>query len=192
MKMASAQGAQVVDTRERVVHVVQGEHAIVTEPGIVLSTILGSCVAACMHDPIARIGGINHFLLPGDETDQNGNATKYGVNAMELLINGLLQHGASRARLQAKLFGGAHVVENLSDIGAKNSAFALKFLEMEGIQCVGHSLGGDQARRLRYWPESGRASQLLLEKSSRDAIKAEQLARSRPPPAKPAEDIELF
>jgi chemotaxis protein CheD len=175
---------------ERTVHVVQGEHAIFAEPNVVLTTILGSCVSACMHDPLARIGGMNHFLLPGDEESRHGEAMKYGVNAMELLINGLLQRGASRARLQAKLFGGAQVVQNLSDVGAKNAAFALKFLRVEGIACVGQSLGGESARRIRYWPESGRASQFVLQKADRTAFQAER--QSRPPAPPPADDIELF
>lgn len=192
MKANTANLHRPSDLSERVVHVVQGEHAIVTEPGVVLSTILGSCVAACMHDPVVRIGGINHFLLPGDGSDQGVDGTKYGVNAMELLINGLLQRGAVRARLQAKLFGGAHVVHNLSDVGAKNAEFALRFLKIEGIPCVGQSLGGNQARRLRFWPDSGRASQLLLEKSHQDALAVERLVGSKPLPAKPADDIELF
>ncbi len=180
------------DGRERVIHVVQGDYAIINEPNIVLSTILGSCVAACFHDPIARIGGMNHFLVPGDENDRSGEAMKYGVNAMELLINGLLQRGALRSRLQAKLFGGAQVVQNLSDIGAKNAAFALKFLQVEGIPCLSQSLGGDCARRIRFWPESGRVSQLLLEKSDREAFAVERRVRTQPPPAPPADDIELF
>lgn len=178
---------------ERIVHVVQGEHAIFGEPDIVLSTILGSCVAACLHDPMARVGGMNHFLLPGDEDNRASEAMKYGVNAMELLINGLLQRGAARARLQAKLFGGAQVVQNLSDIGAQNAAFALKFLEVEGIACVGQSLGGECARRIRYWPESGRASQLLLEKTDRTAFQTERQRRPHAPIAPPpADDVELF
>ncbi|HYD88811.1 MAG TPA: chemotaxis protein CheD [Vitreimonas sp.] len=174
---------------ERIVHVVQGEQAIVGEDGIVLSTILGSCVATCLHDPIARVGGMNHFLLPGDTSANAADDMKYGVNAMELLINGLLQRGASRARLEAKLFGGAHVVGGLSDIGAQNGAFARRFLQTEGIQIVGASLGGDRARRVRYWPCSGRASQLLLDKA--DVFTAER--KSPPKPAAPeAGAVELF
>jgi|CXWL01.1.fsa_nt_gi chemotaxis protein CheD len=186
----SAFSRAAAEAGERTVHVIQGQHAIVAEPNVVLSTILGSCVAACLHDPVARIGGMNHFLLPGDEGNRAGEAMKYGVNAMELLINGLLQRGATRARLQAKLFGGAHVVQNLSDIGATNGAFALKFLEVEGIVCVSQSLGGDRARRIRYWPESGRASQILLEKTNREAFAAER--RTPAPQKPPADDVELF
>ncbi len=83
------------------------------------TTILGSCVAACLHDPLAGVGGMNHFLLPGDDNEDPGNL-RYGVHAMELLINALLGLGAKRDRIEAKLFGGAHVVHNLADIGARN------------------------------------------------------------------------
>lgn len=163
--------------RERTTHVVQGHHAIVDEEGLVLATILGSCVATCLYDPIARVGGMNHFLLPGDE--RSGEGMKYGVNAMELLINGLLQRGAARGRMEAKLFGGAQVLENLSDIGSQNAAFARRFLSTEGIRIVGESLGGRQARRIRFWPTTGRASQLLLDRA--DVFRAERSApRSEP------------
>lgn len=174
-------------------HVVQGEYAVVTEAGVVLTTILGSCVATCMWDPVAQIGGMNHFLLPGDD-DTSGDSMKYGVNAMELLINGLLQKGAHRPRLQAKLFGGAHVIQNLSDIGAKNAAFAHKFLRLEGIPCAAESLGGDRARRIRFWPTTGRAGQMLLESTHAEVVRAEK-QRSAPAPQPQnaaAGSIELF
>ena len=178
------------DTRERNIHVVQGEYAVVDTPDAVLVTILGSCVAACMRDPIAGVGGMNHFLLPGDAGSAN-TSMKYGINSMELLINGLLQRGALRGRLEAKLFGGAKVVQNLSDIGAENGKFALKFLELEGIRCVGHSLGGDRARRIRYWPYTGRVSQLLLDSSHSELLKTER-PKPAPAPAPDAGSIELF
>jgi len=175
---------------ERTIHVVQGEYKIVGDDDAVLSTILGSCVATCLHDPVARVGGMNHFLLPGDANSTAADGMKYGVNAMELLINGLLQRGASRARLQAKLFGGAHVMQGLSDIGEKNGAFARKFLQTEGIQIVSASLGGDRARRVRYWPATGRASQLVLDKA--DVFTAEREAPRKPVVAPDAGALELF
>ena len=175
---------------ERLIHVVQGQYRVSTERDVVMTTILGSCVATCMWDPVAEVGGMNHFLLPGDE-DVNSGLVKYGVNAMELLINGLLQKGASRKQLRAKLFGGARVLRSLSDnIGAKNGAFAERFLRTEGIECVAQSLGGDRARRIRFSPTTGRAGQLLL-----DANAAEPAVVERPAPAAPGEapgSIELF
>jgi chemotaxis protein CheD len=172
-----------------VIHIIQGDYAVASGDKI-LSTILGSCVAACMHDPVARVGGMNHFLLPGGP-EARGDSMKYGVNSMELLINGLLSAGALRSRLEVKLFGGAHVVQNLSDIGEKNATFALEFLRAESLRCVGQSLGGPQARRLRFWPATGRASQMLLDSTHADVFRAERVKEVRPPPP-PADDIELF
>lgn len=188
--MTAAHARPRPETRERMLHVVQGEFAVVAEPGVVLTTILGSCVATCLWDSVAGVGGMNHFLLPGD-VDSGSDSLKYGVNAMELLVNGLLQRGALRSRIQGKLFGGAHVIRNLSDIGAKNAEFALKFLQMEAIPCVGQSLGGDQARRVRFWPMTGRAGQLLVDSSHADVISAERARPAAPPPSA-AGSVELF
>ena len=144
------------------VNIIQGEYFVTDDPNVVITTLLGSCVAACIRDPIARVGGVNHFLLPGSEARMNGEAERYGVHLMELLVNGLLQHGARRERLEAKLFGGARTVEGLSDIGARNVAFAEKFLQNEDINVVGGSLGGGCGRRLQFWPVSGRARQAVM------------------------------
>lgn len=179
-----------VPPRERMLHVVQGEFAVVDQPNVVLTTILGSCVATCMWDPIAQVGGMNHFLLPGDE-DSSGDEVKYGVNAMELLINGLLQRGAARGRLQAKLFGGARVINSFSDIGAKNAAFAQQFLRAENIACAAQSLGGDRARRIRFWPTNGKAGQMLIDPTHADVVRAERARPAAPPPSA-AGSVELF
>ena len=93
--------------QEKILHVVQGEHKISSDPNLVMVTLLGSCVAACLRDPIAGIGGMNHFLLPGREEGQiGGEEERHAVHAMELLVNALLAKGASRRRLEAKIFGG--------------------------------------------------------------------------------------
>jgi len=139
---------------ERRVHIVQGEYHVTSDAGVVLTTLLGSCVAACLRDPDMAIGGMNHFLLPGQEGDlEDGlrrDAERYGVHLMELLVNGLLRQGARRERLEAKLFGGARTMEGLADIGARNAAFAERFLRHEGIRLVGGSLRGEQGRRIQY------------------------------------------
>jgi chemotaxis protein CheD len=189
--MNAALSRERPEVRERLVHVVQGEYSVVSEPGTVLTTILGSCVSTCMWDATAGVGGMNHFLLPGD-IETGGDSMKYGVNAMELLVNGLLQRGALRSRMQAKLFGGGNVIQNFSDIGAKNAELALKFLQMAAIPCVGQSMGGPQARRIRFWPLTGRAGQILLDSSHAEVVKAE---RFRPAPvalAAAAGSVELF
>jgi chemotaxis protein CheD len=175
--------------RERLVHVIQGEYGVSDDPCVVFTTILGSCVATCMWDLDSGVGGMNHFLLPG-EREGAGELMRYGVNAMELLINGLLQKGAVRSRLQAKLFGGAHVIQNLSDVGAQNGEFAKRFLNAEGIACVASSLGGERARRVRFWPTSGRAGQMLIDGSAPQVMRAER-SRAAPAPAA-AGSVELF
>lgn len=149
--------------RYRRVHIVQGEYHVTEETDVILVTLLGSCVAACIRDPVARVGGMNHFLLPGPEQKSDASeAERYGVHLMELLVNGLLQRGARRERLEAKLFGGARTMEGLSDVGARNAVFAERFLKNEGISLIGGSLGGDNGRRLQFWPVSGRARQAII------------------------------
>jgi len=168
-------------------HVVQGEYAVSHDPDEVLTTLLGSCVAACIVDRQAGVGGMNHFLLPGDGSS---DGLRYGVNSMELLINGLLQLGARRERMEGKLFGGARVLNGFSDIGQQNAEFARRFLEDEGVTCVGESLGGNLGRRVQFWPATGRALQKFLSPKDKEALELQPQA----PPA-PAEDdgaVELF
>ncbi len=104
---------------------------------------------------------MNHFLLPSD-VNGGGENSRYGVNLMEQLINELLKLGAAKTSMVAKVFGGANVAVGGSTVGARNGEFVKAFLECEGIQCMAASLGGERARRIRFWPASGRASQLLL------------------------------
>lgn len=148
-----------------IIHVIQGEEAISARPEIMLTTVLGSCVSACLYDAERRIGGMNHFLLPGGA---GGGDMRFAAASMERLVNGLLKRGAERARLRAKLFGGARMIAGLMDIGRRNGDAALQFLETEGIACTSTSLGGTRARRVRFWPATGRAQQLLLDPSVGD------------------------
>ncbi|MCF3641741.1 chemoreceptor glutamine deamidase CheD [Rhizobium sp. TRM95111] len=182
-----------VEIGSRRVHVIQGEFKVVNDPTVVLTTILGSCVAACMRDPVIGVGGINHFLLPGSAEAMagGGDATRYGVHLMELLINGLLKQGARRDRLEAKIFGGAKTIARFSNVGEQNAKFARQFLMDEGIQIVGESTGGEHGRKLEYWPSTGRARQYALTGvETQKTVAMEQ----RPAPApKPAEtSIEFF
>lgn len=171
----------------RKVHVIQGEFHVSNED-VVMTTILGSCVAACIRDPVARVGGMNHFLLPGATGDEG---LRYGVQSMELLVNALLRKGARRDRLEVKLFGGAHLFDGLSDVGAQNSNFAEAFVRDEGLNYIGGSLRGDRARRIQYWPISGRARQILLAPTESRVFAVEQ-RRPAPAPAQDAGALELF
>jgi len=173
---------------DRKIHIVQGEYHVSDESNVMLSTLLGSCVAACIRDPIAGVGGMNHFLLPGAD-DSEG--VRYGVQAMELLMNSLFSRGARRERMEAKLFGGARLQAGLTDVGAENAAFAERFLRSEGIRYLGGSLRGDQARRIQFWPVSGRARQALLARNEEAVFAAERVRREAPKPDTGG-DLELF
>lgn len=157
------------------VAVVQGEFRISADPEVQLSTILGSCVAVCLHDPISQMGGMNHFLLPFGKEEGTNRPVRYGLFAMELLINALMKEGARKSQLEAKVFGGARISADMRDIGQSNAAFARDFLATEGIRCVAESLGGTNARRVIYRPATGQARMLLV-----PAISVEEVA-PRPP-----------
>ncbi len=187
MTVAVALASRAPSEEGRRLHVIQGRFVIADEPDVVLTTILGSCVSACLLDPEAGVGGMNHFLLPGGE---GGDGLRYGVNAMELLINALLRRGARRERLEAKLFGGARLFDGLTDVGEQNAAFAKSFLADEGIRHVGGSLGGVHARRIQFWPVGGRARQIQLADATVSVLSAER-ARA-PAPERPADGVELF
>lgn len=169
--------------REKLVTLVQGEFLISHDPAVVFSTVLGSCVSVCLYDATKGVGGMNHFLLPGSK-DSSDQSVKYGVNAMELLINGLLKDGADRSCLKAKLFGASSISQNLRDIGGSNGAFALAFLEDERIEVVASSLGGTQARRVKFHPTTGHARQLVVPTQDVQVVV--------PVPAAPKPSVELF
>lgn len=168
-------------------HIMQGNLYATGADNTVLTTILGSCVATCLCDPEAKLGGMNHFLLPDASHAQEGN-NRYGVHAMELLINDLLRRGAKKSRMEAKIFGGADMISNEHPIGTRNIAFALAFLENEAIPCTSQSVGGRQARRVRYWPQTGQAKLKFIEndQSLYQAPPAVQAPKPR------TGDIELF
>jgi chemotaxis protein CheD len=176
----------------RRVHVIQGEYTIAREPDVVLTTILGSCVAACLRDPAAGVGGMNHFLLPGTSTSsaQGAAAARYGVYLMELLINELLKNGARRDNLEAKIFGGAQTMSSFSNVGQQNADFAKQFLADEGIRIVNASTGGAHGRKLEYWPVSGRARQYAL--NNQDLLRSAEIERPRVPPPPIDNSVEFF
>jgi len=176
------------------VQLTQGETHVTADPGELLTTVLGSCISACIRDPIAGVGGMNHFLLP-EGADDDRNAMRYGVNAMELLINALLKRGAMRQRLEAKLFGGANVLAGLSDIGSRNAVFARQFLANEGIPVVGGNVGGRAPRRIQYWPLTGRARQLALATGEAAGLAERELSKARlieKTQTSERDDVELF
>ncbi|MBI4275783.1 MAG: chemotaxis protein CheD [Rhizobiales bacterium] len=144
------------------VHVVQGQYHVTGDPNVMLTTLLGSCVSACMRDPITRVGGMNHFLLPDGNNASDDDKLRYGVHAMELLVNAILQIGGQRDRLEVSLFGGANVTTNFTNLGGANADFAENFVRREGLAFKGGSLRGEKPRRVQFWPALGRVRQQLL------------------------------
>lgn len=171
-------------TKSRV-HITQGEQAIGSDPEMVISTLLGSCVSCCLWDPQAGVGGMNHMLLT-TSAGESGVSNLVGINSMELLINEILKQGGNRKRLRAKAFGGAQMVAGLSEIGKQNSAFILKFLDQEGILCEGHSLGGKTARHLMFWPSTGRVMQKVRSEAIEESVSQVQA------PVDAGNELELF
>ena len=147
-------------SRSDAVHVGQGSHSVSADPELMMSTVLGSCIATCLHDKALQIGGMNHFVLPPGPSGRLQESV--GVHLMEVLVNDLMKQGCRRQDLVAKLFGGANVLVQGSTVGERNIAFAQSFLSTEGISCVAESVGGVRARLVRFWPASGRAQQMLL------------------------------
>ncbi len=166
-------------------YIAQGEQALGRDEATVIHTILGSCVAACLWDPELGVGGMNHILLPDQAASPLGMQS-VGAGAMERLINALLKAGAEKGRLKAKLFGGASIVRGLTDIGERNAAFARGYLENEGIPCIAESVGGTQARQIKFWPASGRVRQRIVHESDFE----EDVAAPAPAPA--GNDLELL
>ncbi|WP_396593970.1 chemotaxis protein CheD [Brevundimonas sp. R86498] len=173
---------------ERRVHVGQGSHEVSGDRSVIFSTILGSCVAACVRDPVLGIGGMNHFLLPEAPGGGAGDR-RYGAQAMELLINGLLAMGARRDRLEAKVFGGARMTSSFNDIGGKNAEFVQRFLQEDGIPIISQSLGGTLARRIHYTPTTGAAAQHLVQDAA--VIARERVVMVRKP-ERDSGAVELF
>ncbi|MGC9323700.1 MAG: chemoreceptor glutamine deamidase CheD [Desulfomonilia bacterium] len=128
----------------------------------VLATVLGSCISVCLRDTVSGIGGMNHFMLPGDLRRADlflSPSAKYGMFAMELLINELLKNGCSRKNFEAKVFGGGHVLnfrKMEGNVPESNIEFALSFLKMEQIHLVNHDVGGYCGRKILFFPDTGK------------------------------------
>ena len=129
---------------------------VATGEPVALVTLLGSCVAACLYDPALKVGGMNHFMLPGE--DSNDICGRYGAHAMELLINDLLKRGARRQRLLAKVFGGGNVLSgfHVDPIGTRNARFVLEYLAAERIPVMAQDLGDIHPRKVCFFAQTGR------------------------------------
>jgi chemotaxis protein CheD len=175
--------------------ILPGEY-FVTDKGMLLVTVLGSCVAACIRDTKTGMGGMNHFMLPDDGGRETvGASARYGTYAMEVLINHLLKMGARRNSLEAKVFGGGAVMASLSssNVGTRNAEFVLNYLKVEKIPIVAKDLLDSYPRKVYYFPDTGRVMVKKLHRVHNETLfTREKDYKDRLSGSKVEGDIELF
>lgn len=176
----------------------QGECHVSDDAELTLSTVLGSCISACIRDRVANVGGMNHFLL-GEQSSsarsRYGASARYGAFAMEQLINKVLSQGTGqKSNLEIKIFGGGKMNAALDDVGAKNVEFIREFLAAERYVANSEDLGGNFARRVLFKPHSGRAFVKRLDSALGETVAREEIALAKRRVTLPAasNDIELF
>lgn len=183
--------------KHMVVKILPGEHYVTGEPSEMIVTVLGSCVAACIRDPETGIGGMNHFMLPegqaGDWRVSNA-VMRYGNHAMEILINEIMRFGCPRERLEIKLFGGGNVIGTGGNVGHRNADFVEEYLKNEGFLATAKDLRGDHARRIHYFPATGKVDRLLMRRAADKQVfsKESKYQRDISKEDDDGGDIELF
>lgn len=179
----------------RVAKLLPGEY-YVTGDDMVLVTVLGSCVSACIRDSSTGVGGMNHFMLPdGADDGRLGGAARYGVHAMEILINSLLKRGARRQNFEAKVFGGGNVMRSLntSHVGRRNAEFVLEFLANEKIRVAARDLEDIHPRKIYFFPATGLVRVKKLRELANESVFEREIDyRRRIAAQNRAGDVELF
>jgi len=165
--------------------------------GGAVTTVLGSCVSTCLWDPLERIGGMNHFMLPGDTASPGSPwaaSARLGVYAMEVVINEMIRLGADRRRLVAKVFGGAQLLAGFDrlDVGAKNSEFVLDFLKVEGIRVVAQDLLDVCPRKVHFFVDSGKVQVKRLALTPSEPVQRREREYLKRLDGKRSGDIEIF
>jgi len=169
-----------------------------TGKDMLIVTVLGSCVSACIRDRVKGLGGMNHFMLPdggGDAGSPVSASMRYGTYAMEVLINDLLKAGARREHLEAKVFGGGAVLRGFSsmNVGERNAAFVTRFLKTERIPIVAEDLNDIYPRKVYFFPRSGKVLvKKLMQTQNETLAKRELDYASRLKKAPVGGDIDLF
>jgi chemotaxis protein CheD len=173
------------------VKILPGEYFVYRED-ILIMTTLGSCIAACLWDRDAKVGGMNHFMLPEGDADSG----RYGSFAMELLINEMMKHGATRATMEAKVFGGGQVIDGMTtmNIGERNTAFVTDYLKTERIPIMSKDVLGPHPRKVCFLPASGKAMIKRLAVANPEALAAQdrEAARKAAPTASAGGSVDLF
>jgi len=170
-----------------------------TDKDMVIVTVLGSCVSACIRDSVTGIGGMNHFMLPdsaaADKDSPVSESMRYGTYAMEVLINQLLRNGARRENLEAKIFGGGNVLKSFTtmNVGDRNAIFVRKFLKEERIRVTSEDLLDIYPRKVYYFPKTGRVLVKKLKNMHNDTlVKREEAYASKLKVSDVGGDIDLF
>ncbi len=156
-----------------IVKVFPGDFYVTNKTDEVIVTVLGSCVAACMRDPVTGVGGMNHFMLAQHDSGRWGDdlrSTRFGNFAMEKLFNELIKAGCRKDRMEIKVFGGANVIDASTAVGSDNAEFILRYLAAEGLGCAAKDVGGTLPRRIHYYPATGRVVRRLLGASERFVV----------------------
>jgi chemotaxis protein CheD len=172
----------------------------VTKKDEVITTVLGSCVSACVRDRLSGVGGMNHFMLPasdqghwGGSSDPTSTATRYGNYAMEHMINDILKHGGQRRNLEVKVFGGGQIITAMTDIGRRNVEFVLDYLTTEGLPLISRDVGDVFPRKVLFFPASGRVRVKKLRDMHNDTIVRRERAYQHELEVQPIDgSIELF
>lgn len=166
-------------SREMVIAKVLPGEFYVSKNEELISTVLGSCIAACVYDEDSGVGGMNHFMLPGGKVEAALAADdlncRYGNWAMEYLINEVIKNGGSRENLKIKLFGGGKIIRSMTDIGLGNIRFAHDYIEEESLELVSHDVGGPWPRKVVFNPQSGKAQVKKLRKMHNDTIEKREV-----------------
>ncbi len=162
-----------------------------------IETILGSCISACVRDPVAGVGGMNHFMLPVNKNTRDAqelsDANRYGNFAMENLVNTLLSKGAKRERLEFKLFGGGRIMSSMTNIGWYNIGFAFDYIYTEGFKIVSQDIGDIYPRKVLYYPLSGRVRVRRLNAMHNESLAEQENTYINKIESKPVGgDVELF
>ena len=177
--------------------ILPGEYYYTHKPMLIV-TVLGSCVAACIRDRVSGIGGMNHFMLPdggGDPGSPTSASMRYGAYAMEVLINEILKAGARRDNLEAKVFGGGNVLRGFTtiNVGERNAEFVRDFLRAENIRIVAEDLNDIHPRKVYYFPETGKVLvKKLKQLNNYTLVKREQDYASRLKTTAVGGEIDLF
>jgi chemotaxis protein CheD len=180
--------------------ILPGEY-YVTRENELITTVLGSCVSACIRDRDLRIGGMNHFMLPETNADKLkqgnetvvGNANRYGNYAMEHLINTILSHGGKRKNLEIKVFGGGKIIPTLTDVGIKNIEFVLSYIDAEGLKLISQDLGDVYPRKIVFFPATGKVRMKKIQELHNETIIQRERQYFNTIKNAPVEgDVELF